>query len=118
MRIPTVSRADVERVVRRDFPPELYDTVLSLLDEYGKADWQRERDRVQLALLKLAAGNADKLLEWLPYAMQDYPDALIAAETPDFGKTGFVGRARLSAEQKQNLSDREWAQYSEWLYRK
>jgi hypothetical protein len=57
---PTVSRVDVERVVRRDYPPEQFAKVLAGLDAYGSGLLQ-ERDRVQLAALKLAAGSLEDL---------------------------------------------------------
>jgi hypothetical protein len=37
--IPTVTDADVDQVVRRDFPPYLVDEVLALLLEYGAQAW-------------------------------------------------------------------------------
>ncbi len=51
---PTVTAADVERIVRRNFPPEQVRSVLTVLNEYGAEEWQRETDRVRLAVLKLA----------------------------------------------------------------
>ncbi len=54
---PSVSRADVERVVRRDFPKGAALEVLTALDRYGVEEYELERDRVQLAVLKLARGN-------------------------------------------------------------
>jgi len=51
---PTVTAADVERIVRRDFPAERTAEVLAMLDEYGTEEWQRETHRVRLAALKLA----------------------------------------------------------------
>ena len=54
---PNVTAADVERVVRRDFPADRFADVMAMLNEYGTEDWQREADRVRLAVLKLAAGS-------------------------------------------------------------
>ena len=36
---PDVSAADVERIVRRDFPPGQVHSVLAMLDEYGVEEW-------------------------------------------------------------------------------
>ena len=74
--IPAVSREDVIRVVRRDFPDIPAEEVISILDEYGATDWQRERDRVQLAVLKLAEGDSQQLLHYLSVALRDYRDVL------------------------------------------
>jgi hypothetical protein len=49
---PTVTRGDVERIVRRDFPADREPEILAMLNEYGTEDWHREPDRVHLAILK------------------------------------------------------------------
>ncbi len=56
--VPTVSRQDVIRIVRRDFPTIPEAEVHTILDEYGASDRHRERDRVQLAVLMLAVDMA------------------------------------------------------------
>jgi hypothetical protein len=65
----------------------------------------------------MASSDTDKLLEEVAVAKQDFRDVLIPAESPGFHRIGFVGIGKLSVEQQQNLIDRDWAQYSEWLYR-
>jgi len=55
--IPSVDRADVERIVARDFPPELRPQVLQALSAYGTESYQREPHRVHLDVLKLAGGD-------------------------------------------------------------
>jgi hypothetical protein len=59
--IPQVTTDDVERVVRRDFSADEHDTVMATLGEYGTEKWHRAAARVQLAALKVANGNAQKL---------------------------------------------------------
>ncbi len=81
---PNVTRADVERVLRRDFPPERVAEVLAMLDEYGPDDWHREPERVRLAVLKLAAGNLERLRYELEGAKRDYRDVLSPAEYPGY----------------------------------
>ena len=41
----TVTGADVERIVRGDFPADRTVEVLAMLDEYGKVLWQRSGRR-------------------------------------------------------------------------
>jgi hypothetical protein len=60
---PDVTSADVERVVRREFPAGQVTEVFAMLDEYGGETWQRESHRVRLAVLKLAAGSSNPLLK-------------------------------------------------------
>ena len=71
---PQVSRADVERIVHRDFPAEAMD-VLKALDEYGTEEYHRGKERVQLAVLKLAAGSRETLRQELENAKCDYRDS-------------------------------------------
>jgi len=113
---PNVSAADVERVVRRDFPPEQVESVLSLLNEYGVEDWQREADRVRLAVLKLANRDLQQVRDWIGQAKMDYRDVLGPAEYPLYGKKW--GRMdRLTEEEQKKIIDADWAQYEKWLKR-
>jgi|SRR5689334_5067794 hypothetical protein len=78
----TPSRKDVEEAVARLFPGSDKQTILSILDEYGIRDWERERERVQLAILKLSAGDEQRLLDFTGVAKQDYRDVLMWADNP------------------------------------
>src|SRR5262245_19325929 len=97
---PTVSRADVERVVRRDFGPELLPQVLSILDEYVEL----ERERVQVAVLKLANGNLDDLRRYIESAKCDWRDVLGPAEYPLYTRKMFR-IDRLPEQERQKIID-------------
>ena len=113
-RTPTVTAADVERVVRRDFPPEQVDFVLTLLNEYGAEEWHRETDRVRLAVLKLANRDLQQLRYWIEQARSDYRDVLAPAEYPMYGKKW--GRMdRLTEEEQKKIINADWAQYERWF---
>jgi len=43
---PKVIRADVERVVHRDFPAAVFSDILRLLDEYGRQAAEKEQKRI------------------------------------------------------------------------
>lgn len=79
----TVSRADVEQLARAQFSGLELGVVLSILDEYGTQTYERERERVQLAILKLSVGDEDKLLHNVAAAKQDYRDVLMWSEESD-----------------------------------
>lgn len=113
---PTVTRADVERIVHRDFSPDQFQTIMGALDEYGKQVWQRERDRVQLAVLKLAAGSIEALCRHIDLAKCDYRDVLAPAEYPAYSKKAFH-MDRLSEEEERRIIDCDWKQYESWLSR-
>lgn len=113
---PTVSRADVMRVLRRDFPQASFSELQAILDEYGAQEWHVERDRVQLAILKLASGRVDLLRSQVESAKRDFRDVLSVAEYPAYLNKGFhIGT--LPPEQQQAIIDADWKQYQDWLNR-
>ncbi len=73
---PGPTRADVEVAVGRLFPAEDHPALLEVLDLYGEEPHERERERVQLALVTLSNGNVDLLLDLIRCARQDYRDVL------------------------------------------
>jgi hypothetical protein len=113
---PNVSNADVERVVRRDFPAARVDEVLAMLAEYGTDAWHREPHRVRLAALKLAAGRLDRLRREIESAKCDYRDVLAPAEYPAYEKR-VPGPGALPPGEVQRIIDTDWQQYQEWLSR-
>ena len=113
---PTVTSADVERIARRDYPADRVPEVLSMLNEYGTATWQRDPHRVRIAILKLAAGNTERLRYEIEGAKCDYRDILAAAEYPDYIRR-VPGPGILSAQEEQRIIDADWKQYQDWLLR-
>ena len=77
------SRDEVVAAVEAAFPRESWARVLELLDTYGVESYERERERVQLDILKLSAGSEEKLREFVAVAKRDYRDVLFWAEYPE-----------------------------------
>jgi hypothetical protein len=77
--IPPCLRNRVAERIREDFPTHAQATVARLLDEYD----EREVERVQLAILHLAAGDVEKLRHYVQQAKLDYRDVLYWAEYPN-----------------------------------
>src|SRR6266480_7271224 len=80
------SRDEVVTSVQATFSKESRARVLELLDAYGVESYERERERVQLAILKLSEGNEVKLREFVAVAKRDYRDVLFWAENPEEAK--------------------------------
>jgi hypothetical protein len=78
----TPSRNDVAASVKARFHQSRWDCVLEALDGYGTEPYERERERVQLAILSLSAGDEDKVREYVAVAKRDYRDVLLWAEYP------------------------------------
>ena len=70
-------------VAQKSFPESSCSRVLELLDTYGVEPYERERERVQLAILKLSDGDEEKLREFVAVAKRDYRDVLFWAENPE-----------------------------------
>ena len=112
--VPHITAADIERVVRRDFPQAQVDDVLAILAEYGTEIWHKERERVRLAALKLASGNLGKLRSTIDRAKLDYRDVLAPAEYPKFMREGLRFR-RLRSRDRERIYIDDWQQYERWL---
>jgi hypothetical protein len=80
------SRDEVAASVQATFPLSSWARVLELLESYGVESYERERERVQLAILKLSAGSEEKLREYMAVAKRDYRDVLFWAEYPEESK--------------------------------
>src|SRR5207244_12742122 len=77
------SRDEVVAAIEATFPESSRARVLELLDSYGVEPYEQERERVQLAILKLSGGSEEKLREFVAVAKRDYRDVLFWAEDPD-----------------------------------
>lgn len=80
------SREEVVAAVQKTFSESARSPVLELLDTYGVESYERERERVQLAILKLSEGDEEKLREFVAVAKRDYRDVLFWAENPEEAK--------------------------------
>lgn len=110
---PTVDDQDVERIVRRDYPAEMVDSILGLITAVEV--W--EKPRVVLACLKVAGGDFDRLRKQLDDASGYWREILSEAEYP-LATRRLFRLDSLSDEEVRTIYDKDWRQYSEWLNRK
>ena len=113
---PDVTAADVDRIVRRDYPADRVDDVHQMLSEYGSEDWHPEIDRVRMAILKMAGGNIEELRMHVGVAKADFRDVLSVAEYPSYTKH-WLHIDKLPPDEQQELIDSDWQQYQAWLNR-
>jgi len=78
----TAARADVVAAVAARFAAADVDRLVSLLDTYGAESYERERERVQIAIVTLSEGDEQKLRYFLSVAKRDYRDVLFWADNP------------------------------------
>jgi hypothetical protein len=108
---PVVTANDVHR----EFSADHFDGVMSVLNEYGAESWHRERDRVQLAVLKLAQGNEGTLRKCIDTAKQDRRDVLAPAEYSEYMRRGMFLVKDLPLGEHRRIIDGDWRQYEYWL---
>jgi hypothetical protein len=113
---PSVTHADVERVVARDYPADQRAQAWTVLREYGAEEWHPEADRVRLAALKLAAGSLEHLRLHIDVAKIDYRDVIAAAEYPGYMKRIPVSGA-VPPDHRAQVIQEDWEQYEQWLTR-
>ncbi len=106
------SRQLVLKKLQDCFPDtDIASAALTSLDTYGVESWHGEKDRVQLAILKLSAGELDKLHSLVDLAKADYRDVLGPAEYPGELNTHF----NRPTNEMEGIRQRDRAQYLRWL---
>jgi len=102
------------KVLEKLFPqPELRETVIGILGEYGREELHREIPRVHLGILRLAGNDVESVKRWTSLACLDWRDLLIEAEYRySFGKDKLRGR---DPEKYARLERKEQDEYRQWL---
>ena len=108
--VPSVSDADIERIVRRDYPSELHGVIHQMIGGIAV----REKPRVILACLKNANGDFAKLKGDLANASGWWREIISQAEYPNYTRKMFR-IDRLSAEEREHIIEKDKAQYLAWL---
>lgn len=76
----TWTREDVIAKVMHDFPDADPSIVLAIIDQYGVESHERERERVQRAILDLSDGDLARAESYTINAKCDYRDVLRLSE--------------------------------------
>jgi hypothetical protein len=101
------------RILEKMFPDnDERETVLEILQQYGHAEFQKEPDRVGMAILKLSGRSPERVRYYTLMACRDYRDVISAAEYPN-----QIGKYKLREEdpdlyERIVLEDKD--QYQEW----
>ncbi len=99
--------------VKQFFPNEEQEKIMATLALYGKESYERETQRVQIAVLKLSGGDLEKLRENVDAAKNDYRDMLALAEYPE--QTSRVTWKMGNKEEVKRIQERDRRQYLDWL---
>ena len=111
---PNVSRDDVLRIIKRDYPLKDRDTILDMLKEYGTEPSHGEPHRVHLAILRLGNRDTNQLRQHVDTAKSDFRDVIEVAERTLYHEE-YVGHSNTSRQEKKQLVVEDWRRYQEWL---
>jgi hypothetical protein len=100
--------------VRAVFPAAEQERVLEALGKI-QGDSPEGQVRTQLAVLKLADGHTDRVLELVTLARSDFRDVVAPAEYPQQTTLGFASYAGLPEAERARLAQEDRAQYLAWL---
>ncbi len=67
---------DVIQAIKDTFPNENTQTILDIIDEYGKRPFDIDTERVQVAAVHLSEGNIEQLKRFVTDAKRDYRDVI------------------------------------------
>src|SRR5262245_38609688 len=111
--VPEVTEADVERVVRRDYPA----AIRAAIHERIRGVEVREKPRVVLACLKNARGDLERLKRDLADAGGYWREIIGEAEYPNYMKKVFRIE-KLPVEERERIIEKDKTQYLRWLHEK
>ena len=74
------TREQVKKAISKLYTNEYYQEIMDILDLYGCEPYEAERERVQLAIIKLSLGDINKLSHYCIMAKRDYRDVIYWAE--------------------------------------
>ncbi len=115
-RIPDVSRSDVERIIRRDYPETQVEGIVEMLNRLSFGSIPLNVHRIRLAVLKLANGNREEIRRYIQVALTDFRDVLTLAEHPNYSQDVIPG-VRLPQKRLEQICEQDWQQYQDWLKR-
>ena len=113
-KIPTVSDADIKRIVRRDFSEVEFAEIENILGVY-KSESNKGKNRIYASILKLSEGKIDLLKMYVDKANDDYRDIIALSEYPRYSEHAFEDD--LPEKLKKHLIDDDWIQYQTWFKR-
>lgn len=111
----TSQRALLLAKIAQTFPSEDPAAVLLRLDAYGTESWERERERVQLAILYLCGGDLALVPDLITQSKRDYRDTLAAAEYRTEMLLSASEMAALSRYERRFIRDQDRERYLAWL---
>ena len=105
--------AILKKVMVKLFPEmEKRARVAGILEKYGGASWQPERERVRLAILKLAGTDPEIIQYFTVQACRDYRNILSSAEYPNQVANPYL--MKNDPDRAGKLEEEDKKQYEDW----
>ena len=108
--IPKISNRILEEIIERDFGINSIEVKTKL--NQVKSDTESGKNRISVAILKLANGNINSIDNFIELANSDFRDVISQAEYKRCSELGFedIEKSEIG---KIYLED--WKEYTEWL---
>lgn len=106
------TRELVIKKTKQIFPEHPYDYVMQSLELYGQMEHETNKERVQLAILKLTQTNKDNFCKHIVHAKIDYRDILAAAESPHYLNVDY---SKTTEPERKALIEKDLQEYNTWL---
>lgn len=101
--------------IKKIFPHKKSGEIISILNLYGTEKYEREKDRVYLAILKLCEEEMlDDPSKYVEMAKKDYRDIIAMAEYPN--QYRHKNTALADAEELNRLKQLDSEQYQRWIH--
>lgn len=109
------TRELVIRKVKQAFSVKQFENIMRILDQYGSGQHEAEKERLQLAALKLCQGNEEKLKNDIEYAKRiDQRDIIRLAEYPR-SNSATPNFPDMKSEDIKKLEEQDLQEYLDWL---
>jgi hypothetical protein len=114
LRIPRFEQGEIDSLIMREFPEKFQEVKnkFSALKEYGL-----DLERTMAAILKLAAGDFEKIKGLIKGANTDPRDIISYAEYPSAGKYSWSEMSEMTEEEKEGIRKNDWEEYKDWQNR-
>ena len=100
------------------FPNYDISEIMQILDAYGKEKYEYEKERVQLAILKICKddkGDLELLKKLVEWAKIDYRDPLWNAEYSKQSSIEYTSWVKMREKEQREIEKEDLKQYLKWL---
>ena len=108
--IPKITESILEKIIERDFKASSTEVKSKL--EKVESETESGKNRISLAILKLANGNLEDVEKYIEVSNVDFRDIIFQAEYPRCSELGFEA---IENPEIRKVYLEDWEEYTKWL---